>query len=81
MVWMQPAVEKLGYQGHHGYMVRIYMVSATDWEWVLSTTLRDVVDADQGLPIKQTPSLEPIGGVYMTPVLKGTLVIPIKIHL
>ena len=48
-VWIQPMVEKLGHQGHHGYMVRICMSSATDWEMVLSTTLEHVVDASKGL--------------------------------
>jgi len=42
-------VEKLGHQGHHRYMVRICMSSATDWEMVLSTTLEHVVDASKGL--------------------------------
>ena len=49
MVWMQPVVEKLGHQGHHRYIVRICMSSATDWEMVLSTTLEHVVDASKGL--------------------------------
>ena len=48
-VWIQPMVEKLGHQGHHRYMVRICMPSATDWEMVLSTTLEHVVDASKGL--------------------------------
>lgn len=48
-VWIQPMVEKLGHQGHHRYMVRICMSSATDWEMVLSTTLEHVVDASKGL--------------------------------
>ena len=59
----QPLVAKLGHQGHHGYMVRICMASATDRERVLSTTLEHVVDADQGLLIKQTPSLTTKGGI------------------
>ena len=47
------------------------MASATDRERVLSTTLEHVVDADQGLLIKQTPSLTTKGGDINDPCFKG----------